>query len=415
MACVVKRRGKYVLDYYDQTGKRRWETTDGNKKDAELLLAQRVQEVARGDYQSRADQTTFEQLTEAYLTNRVKGQVRKPTAEDYEETIRRHILPHFAGRRVRSISMHDVEQFRAHMTKKGEQGALAKGADMRLRKFGPSTVNKCLTLLSMMFNYALAHKWVTTNPAASVKKIKTGKRREDESAGKVLEAEDVQLVLDAADSQWRLVIKMAIYTGLRESELMGLKWSDIDLQAGDVQVSRSYRLGQFDDTKTKSSWRRVPIPGSLLTELKTWSNACPKGEHDLVFPNGSGNPENPSNLLNRGFYPALRRAGVRRIRFHDLRHTYASQLIENGESPKVVQSLLGHASIQVTFDTYGHLFKGSTQGVAERLEQSFGSKMVAEADECDTEAPQLVDVIGRACRGRTCDQLIKSQLLYQLS
>ena len=141
------------------------------------------------------------------------------------------------------------------------------------------------------------------------------------------------------------------------------------------------------------------------------SNSPCTGDYGLVFPNGEGNPENPSNLLNRGLYPALRRAGLRQVRFHDLRHTYASHLIANGETPKVVQTLLGHSSIQVTFDIYGHLFKASTQGVADRLEQSLGSKMVADDEARKTPMLQVIDGNGGSCWTRTNDQGIMSPLL----
>ena len=98
-------------------------------------------------------------------------------------------------------------------------------------------------------------------------------------------------------------------------------------------------------------------------------------------------PLQPNGRKIRGLYLALRRAELRQVRFHDLRHTNASHLIANGESPKVVQTLLGHSSIQVTFDIYGHMFKGSTQGVADRLDESLSSKMVA--DDEAREAPAL--------------------------
>jgi integrase len=130
----------------------------------------------------------------------------------------------------------------------------------------------------------------------------------------------------------------------------------------------------------------VDLPAELVQELRRWQLACPPGAHDLVFPNGAGKPEDHANLLHRGFYPALRRAGLRKIRFHDLRHTYASLLIANGENVKRIQSLMGHSSATVTLDVYGHLMPGGGGQVADRLGalvfRGSGSKTV-ERDELE--------------------------------
>ena len=171
--------------------------------------------------------------------------------------------------------------------------------------------------------------------------------------------------------------------------------------------------------QTKASRRRVDLPAGLVAELKLRRLQCPPGAHDLVFPNGAGNPENHANLLNRGFYPAVRRARLRKIRFHDLRHTYASLLIANGEHPKRIQALMGHSSINVTMDVYGHLMPGGGDAVADRLGalvfRPSGSRTVA-VDELElADDAQAIVFNGGPCRSRTCDQRIKSPLLYRLS
>ena len=105
----------------------------------------------------------------------------------------------------------------------------------------------------------------------------------------------------------------------------------------------------------------------LVHELKKWKLTCPKGEPDLIFPTEEGTPENAANLLYRRFFPALRRAGLPRMRFHNLRHTYASLLIAQGEHPKYIQSQLGHSSINVTMDIYGHLMETVNHEAAGKL------------------------------------------------
>ena len=120
----------------------------------------------------------------------------------------------------------------------------------------------------------------------------------------------------------------------------------------------------------------------MMTKLKEWKLACPPNEFGLVFPNSAGNPINHNNLVNRHYQPALKDAGLPKIRFHDLRHAYASLLIEQGEKIKYIQSQLGHSSPTVTLNIYSHLMKSINREAAHRLENAIfetnGSKMVAE-------------------------------------
>jgi integrase len=117
------------------------------------------------------------------------------------------------------------------------------------------------------------------------------------------------------------------------------------------------------------------MPPTLIAELKRWKLASPKGDLDLVFPNRVGNPQSPQNLVQRAFYPALRRAGLRKIRFHDLRHTCASLLLHNGELITRVQAILGHASPAITLSVYAHILPTKDDGAARRLDQLIGFEL----------------------------------------
>jgi integrase len=125
----------------------------------------------------------------------------------------------------------------------------------------------------------------------------------------------------------------------------------------------------------------VDLGPATMQQLKEWKLACPPNKLDLIFPNEAGQPINHNNLVNRYFEPALKEAGVEKIRFHDLRHTYASLLIEQGENIKYIQDQLGHSSPSVTLNVYAHLMKPANQEAPSRLENAIfelnGSKMVA--------------------------------------
>ena len=176
---------------------------------------------------------------------------------------------------------------------------------------------------------------------------------------------------------------ISIFCGLRPSEMRGLRWTDVDFDGRQVNVSQradaSHKIGKL---KSKAAYRSIPCPPIALNALREWKLVCPKGDLGLVFPNGLGKVESHSNLLDRDFGPIQITAGitdtvqatdeagkpaveasgapvmvtVAKYGLHSLRHACASLWIESGYNPKQIQRLMGHSSIKVTFDVYGHLF-----------------------------------------------------------
>ena len=155
---------------------------------------------------------------------------------------------------------------------------------------------------------------------------------------------------------YRVAFKARIQTGLRAGELWGLQWGDIDWNDGRIHVRRSLWRGSFQIPKTKSAIRKVDISATLLLDLKRWKLACPVSDDDLIFPSHEGRRVNHENVMNRYFHPLLRRAGIRHVSFHSLRHSNASLRIASGQNIKYISTQLGHSSVKITLDTYGHLF-----------------------------------------------------------
>jgi integrase len=171
-----------------------------------------------------------------------------------------------------------------------------------------------------------------------------------------------------------------------------------DLRRGCVNLAQIIRR-QIDGRSEKvdfknlrrAPYRRLSLPTFLLKELKAWRLACPNGPYDLVFPNLDGQPVSYSNLMQRGFRPALRRAGIRRIRFHDLRHTFASLMISNGEDMAHVSRLMGHANASFTLNVYSHMIPREHDPSGDRLASLvFGNKMETAGDlEIPLELPEV--------------------------
>jgi integrase len=162
---------------------------------------------------------------------------------------------------------------------------------------------------------------------------------------------------------WRPLLITAIFTGMRASELRGLTWKHVDLKAGVLQVrQRADRWQQIGPPKSRAGRRDIPLAPMVVNTLREWKLACPATELDLVFPSERGQVTLHSNLYRQGFLPILKACGLiaedgaAPYNFHSLRHAAASLFIEQGRTPKRVRTVMGHSSIQVTFDIYGHLF-----------------------------------------------------------
>jgi integrase len=420
MATVRFSRGHWVADYYDTRKRRRIERPKGRFENltdelraAQALLADRVAEVADGLVHEGYG--TFEDTAIRWLNSKVA--IRPTTRRSYQQLLSCYLVPYFGARTLRLIQVTDIERFRTELCTgipdwikqafvdrllKARPGLAEARAKQQANQVRISTrsINKALTVLSMVFNYAMRNQWVTRNPAGYVEHARDERPLEERPLDiDVLTPEEVEALREAATpatyrdgklvtNNYRLLISFAVFSGCRAGEILGAAWSHVDWKSGEFRVRRAFREGHFHEPKTRTSYRSIALPAFLLRELKEWRLTCPKSTHDLIFPNLDGQPMSYSNLITRGFHPARSRAGIRRIRFHDLRHTYASLMIRNGEDIVVVSRLMGHANASFTFNVYCHMLPRQRNPIGDRLASLvFGNKM--ETDRAAENEPEF--------------------------
>jgi integrase len=202
----------------------------------------------------------------------------------------------------------------------------------------------------------------------------------------ILTPPEIHRLLEAAEEPVRTLLLCAVLTGMRRGELLALKWEDIDLESNRIHVRRSLWRGEFVTPKSRRSRRAIDMAPTLKAALGRLSSRF-KGE--MVFTSPKGGIMDPANFSSRNWARVLRRSKLRRIRFHDLRHTYASLLIAQGAHPKSIQAQLGHASIQTTLDRYGHLMPEVHEAEARKLDRLvFGPGPTREAAAEDVGKPR---------------------------
>ena len=216
-----------------------------------------------------------------------------------------------------------------------------------------------------MFKHAVKWGYIKYSPAEGVERPRVEKEEMD-----VLTPEEIRLFLDHVTLKYRTFFLTAILTGLRRGELVGLQGQDIDWNHNQIHVRRSLWRGQVVSPKTKSSARRVDMTPTLAQDLRRHKFSYSTKDSDFVFCNAEGKSLDPGAIVRRQFLPALERAGVKRVRFHDLRHTNVALRLEQGQNIKYIQNQLGHASIQTTIDRYGHLLKEVNTEQAMKLENA---------------------------------------------
>jgi integrase len=283
------------------------------------------------------------------------GPAERTTVRQYRQHVDRHIGPRIGKLRLAKLSKKDIENFRdGLLSGSGDHGALSR-----------PLARKVLTSLKSLLKAAQCGHVAT--------EVKIGMKKREERQLEVgrdipTTSEVKRLVEAAKEVKHQALLRTAAFTGLRASELRGLRWSDVDLKDGELHVrQRADRYGVIGRPKTKECQRTVPLGPDLLHMLKQWKLACPKGELDLVFPTSTGAIEHHKNMV-RSLAPAMKAAGLvkkdgkSKYALHAFRHFFASWCINpknrgGRELPaKVVQQLLGHSSIVMTLDRYGHLF-----------------------------------------------------------
>jgi len=256
----------------------------------------------------------------------------------------------------------------------------------------PATVSRIKALISGILSHALEDELINANPALRLGRLIKGKdRKTDVNPLTREEARDFLEALQGHHPRYHPFFLCALRTGLRLGELRGLEWGDIDFRGGFIEVRRAHVKGQITTPKSGKS-RRVDLSRQLAEILRVLvvdrkREALAKGWGELperVFLNEAGGVIDEGNLRGRVFYKALARAGLRRIRIHDLRHTFASLLIQNGESLAYVKEQMGHSSIQITVDTYGHLVPGANRQAVDRLDDDFRDCQEAKKSHANT-------------------------------
>lgn len=356
MACITKRRGRWVMDFYDQRGERQRLTLPAGttKRQAREELRALEDLVARRTFTPAKKVPRFKEVARDWLDYK-RTRLRETTWECYAGHLRHHF--HDLDRlKITQITTVTVEKY---ITARQLSG-------MKL-----GTLRKILVSLGQILSYAVRHRYLDYNPLREAERPRAqgweGEHFQDKIT--ILTPEQAGAFLaQVTEPKYRTLFMLALFTGARQGELLGLKWPDVDWRQSQIQVQRTFTKGRFFAPKTRGSHRKIDLGPATLTELKKWRLACPHNPYDLVFPNRAGQPLNYSNLVGRQFWPALRAAGLPRIRFHDLRHTYASLLLHQGENLKYIQTQLGHASPTVTLNVYAHLMHDKNPASARRLE-----------------------------------------------
>jgi len=370
----------WVVDYADAKGKRRLKTFP-RKKEAVGFAATAKVEISEGTHVADRESATVGIAGHLWLARAKAERLERATIDTYRQYLTFHIEPFIGSVRLSRFTAPAARAFEDQLRNEGRS---------------PFMVRRVMRTLGSILADAQERGLIVRNVARELKAQRRGRgseRKADQRQRGKLKVgvdiptpEEIRAIVAEAKGRWHPLLITAILTGLRASELRGLRWQDVDLKARTLHVrQRADRFNAIGPPKSEAGERTIPLPPIVVSALREWQPSCPAGEAGLVFPSGAGKVESLGNIINRGLKPTLVAAGVTvpildgygdprfdaegkpmvRAKYtglHSLRHFFASWCInrraEGGlELPaKLAQERLGHASIAMTLDTYGHLF-----------------------------------------------------------
>lgn len=354
----------WVVDYTDRSGQRR-NKQFSTKSAATKWHTESSWQLSQGLHTPESASISVSQAVDLWILRAEREKLERTTIEDYSSMAKLHIVPYIGHLNLSQVTSSDVVKFRNELTKKISRPMVAK----------------VLTALSSVFVEAMELGFVAQN---ITKNVRVRRSSRENSKAIIPTISEIRAIIDSASTPDaapidRPMCLTSIFTGIRSSELRGLPWKNVDLAKCTIKIDqRADKFGKIGSPKSAAGHRTIPIPKMLALELKKWKLQCPNSPLDLVFPTGKGTVECHSNILNRHFWPLQMRAGITttkvskvgtvildkggtpvlrgRYSMHALRHFAASTWIAEKIEPKRIQKWLGHSSIKMTFDVYGHLF-----------------------------------------------------------
>lgn len=376
MATVRKRtlpsgNNVWLAEYRDGAGERRFKQFKKRKEADDFLLTVRG-EVRAGIHVAESQSTTVGYAADEWLKTIDAAGRERSTYDQYKQHVDLHIKPFLGETLLSKLSVPAVREFEDKLREEGRSPAMVRKVLVSLGSALADAQERGLVARNVVRERSRSKRKASDTRAAkrAKGKLKVGVD--------IPSPAEIKAIVRGAEGRWRPLLLVAIFAGLRASELRGLRWHDVDLVRREIHVrQRADRFNEIGAPKSEAGERTVPIPPMVVETLTGWKDKCPKG--GLVFPNGTGNVEQLANIRRRGLIPTLIKAGVtvdtgkldendkpilgaKYTGMHSLRHFFASWCINRREDgglalpPKVVQERLGHSSIIMTMDVYGHLF-----------------------------------------------------------
>jgi len=422
MGVKIRKRGSKWYAFVNYHGRRKAKCVGTSRELAEQVRRQLEAKLALGDlelFDSGEESQSFGSYADKWLKDYARVECKTSTADGYEGVIEQYLRPRFGNRPLDQIKRDDVK---------------AMINELIAKDLSRNTVRNALCVIRGIFNEAIEAGIIEVNPAARLGRF-TRTAKTGEVNGISLTSAEAEQFLQAAKEicpEYHPLFLMALRAGLRRGELVAVQWGDIQFGKDEddanrfIVVQHNYVRREHTTTKSHKS-RRVDMSRELRRTLlevrdKRLLEAFLEGKNDIsderVFPSPEGAILDPDNLYHRYFLPVLTKAGIRKVRLHDLRHSFGSLLIQNGASIVYVKEQMGHSSIQVTVDTYGHLIPGANVSFVDRLdtnekkrekndEQSTQQQNATQAQlatEAESEIPsEVADLIGGGGWTRTND------------
>ena len=337
--------GSRVYSVYAKGGYIR---VEGGEREALALQAELRGKVARGE-RITPPKVTFAEIAEQWFES--KRKLRPWTRKGYRDALDRVVLPRFDQMKISAINADQVARLIRDLESEGLSG---------------KTIDNYLLPLSGTMRFAVRRGLISVNPVALLTNDERPHRapREekhvwsDEEIAALIKASERIARQPEARYDYSPLIRTAVCTGLRLGELLGLQWQDVDFEDDALHVRRQWtRSNEYGPTKTSAGVRRIPLPKELVhffAELKLRSDHS--SDEDPVFASKEKTPLGHRNVTRRGFEPAVERAGLENLTFHDMRHAFASRMIARGIEPVTLAKLMGHEDIRETLNTYSHLW-----------------------------------------------------------